>query len=85
MGGDLLQWNEAKISGTDRGLRGGSWYDNYDALQSTNRYSNDPSDAGSCYFGFRVASSAAVPEPGSIALLLAGAVALGIWRRRWKA
>jgi hypothetical protein len=32
--------------------------------------------------GFRVASSAASPEPGGIAMLLAGALAFGIWRLR---
>ena len=32
--------------------------------------------------GFRVAASEAVPEPSGLAMLLAGAVAFGIWRKR---
>jgi formylglycine-generating enzyme required for sulfatase activity len=78
MGGDVWQWNEANISGSSRGLRGGTWYKYSVNLASSPRNFINPTNE---YFtiGFRVAS---VPEPGSMALLLAGAVALGIWRLR---
>ncbi len=79
MGGDVFQWNEANFSGSSRGLRGGSW--NYNIsffLASSPRVNYNPAGENGG-FGFRVAS---VPEPGSIALLLACALAFGIWRLR---
>ena len=80
-GGDVYQWNEAVVTSSSRGLRGGQW-DNYSSLLgSSTRISYDPT-YGSSNHGFRVAS---VPEPTSLALLLASAVALGIWRQRRKA
>jgi formylglycine-generating enzyme required for sulfatase activity len=83
MGGDVFQWNEASVSGSFRGFRGGSWDYSSDDLASFARFSYSPTLAnGDVLIGFRVAS---VPEPGSIALLLAGAVAFGIWRLRRKA
>jgi formylglycine-generating enzyme required for sulfatase activity len=90
MGGDVWQWNEVDISGSFRGLRGGAW--GYGSsfggpsgpLASSLRYNYYPSFE-SFNIGFRVTSSVAVPEPGSIALLLACAAAFGIWRRRWNA
>jgi formylglycine-generating enzyme required for sulfatase activity len=81
MGGDVWEWNEANISGSFRGLRGGSWYDYPLDLASSNRSLNNPTYEG-LSVGFRVASSVAVPEPGSITLLLACAVVFGIWRQR---
>jgi formylglycine-generating enzyme required for sulfatase activity len=81
MGGDVFQWNEANISDSFRQLRGGSWDDASATLASS--WSNtDLPTLESNDGGFRIASSVAVPEPGSIALLLACAVAFGIWRRR---
>jgi formylglycine-generating enzyme required for sulfatase activity len=81
MGGDVFQWNEAVISGSFRGFRGGSWLLNSHYLASSTRDLNSPTDENGDV-GFRVAS---VPEPGSLALLLAGAVAFGAWRLRHKA
>ena len=82
MGGDVLQWNEANNASSYRGLRGGLW--DYDSigLASSNRYSYYPTHEGD-YVGFRVASSEAVPEPGSIMMLLgfAGMALLYRWRK----
>ena len=78
MGGDVFQWNEADISGSFRGLRGGSWDNSSSPGLLPRNYLNPASEHS--YVGFRVASSVAVPEPGTVALLLACAVAFGIWR-----
>jgi len=80
MGGDVDQWNEAKISGTVRGKRGGNWIAPSDYLAASLRDSGDPTNE--LYdVGFRVAS--AVPEPGSLMMLLgfAGMALLYYWRR----
>jgi formylglycine-generating enzyme required for sulfatase activity len=79
-GGDLDQWNEANVSNTYRGDRGGSFYHFFDPPWSAVRGSGSPS--GDFYFvGFRVAGSVAVPEPGSIGLFVTGVVGL-LWLRR---
>ncbi len=82
MGGDVVQWNEANISGSYRGLRGGDWDNDSSYLASSPRYSYYPSSEGRG-IGFRVASSEAVPEPGSLMMLLgfAGMALLYYWRR----
>ncbi|MGA2034307.1 MAG: SUMF1/EgtB/PvdO family nonheme iron enzyme [Thermoguttaceae bacterium] len=80
-GGDLFQWNEANISGECRGLRGASWRDYSGFLASSFGGGSYPAYESNI-FGFRVASSAGSPEPGGIAMLLAGALAFGIWRLR---
>ena len=82
MGGDVWEWNEANISGSFRGLRGGSWGSYSISLASSFRGSDYPAFENYYFIGFRVASSVAVPEPGSITLLLACAVVFGIWRQR---
>ncbi len=82
MGGDVWQWNETLISGSYRGLRGGSWLDYSSSLQSSYRIINFPTGENSI-FGFRVAS---VPEPSTFVLAACGAVGL-LWlagRRRLK-
>ena len=83
--GNVWQWNETAI-GSYRGLRGGGWDINSYSLASSGRGNGD------YYFpslednnvGFRVASSEAVPEPGSIILLIAGALAVLIGWGRWR-
>ena len=80
MGGDLFQWNETAVSSSYRGSRGGYWGSNSEYLVSFDRNYDNPT--GEYYgVGFRVAS---VPEPATIALLLASAACLlGYgWRRR---
>ena len=77
-GGNVFEWNEA-IIGSSRGLRGGGWSGGSRSLAASSRDSYYYPTYESYYIGFRVTS---VPEPGSIALLLAGAVSGLIWRRR---
>jgi formylglycine-generating enzyme required for sulfatase activity len=76
--GNVWEWNDAVISGSSRGLRGGSWDLDVSLLASSYRSSFDPSYE--FYdFGFRVAS---VPEPTSILLtMLAGGVMLARRKR----
>ncbi len=82
MGGDVWQWNETDNEDSFRGLRGGSYFVDSDDMASFYRNSGVPT-AEHAVFGFRVAASGvAVPEPGSITLLLAGVMALGIRRLR---
>ncbi len=81
MGGDVYQWNEAVVDPSWRVLLGGGFDSILSGLASSNLQYEPPEDPFGDV-GFRVASVGAVPEPGSIALLLAGAVAFGIWRRR---
>ncbi|MGA2035829.1 MAG: SUMF1/EgtB/PvdO family nonheme iron enzyme [Thermoguttaceae bacterium] len=76
-GGDVYQWNE----GPSRGLRGGSFPFDSSNLASSTRGGTNPTYE-TYYIGFRVAGSAASPEPGGVAMLLAGALAFGIWRLR---
>ena len=76
-GGNVFEWNEAILSGSYRGLRGGSfgYYDG--TLRASYRsYYNYPTYEVD-NIGFRVSE---VPEPGTMALLALGAV--GMLRRR---
>jgi formylglycine-generating enzyme required for sulfatase activity len=83
-GGNVWQWDEADIfgDGSSRGLRGGAFDDSGSGrLASSYRIGDDPTYVGND-IGFRVAS---VPEPGSITLLVAGAlgfIGVALHRRR---
>ena len=72
-GGNVWEWNYEVISGSSRGLRGGSWDLNAFYLASSVRYDLGPSvEYG--LVGFRLAS---VPEPSSLVLsVLASGVVL---------
>ena len=54
-GGNVFEWNDAVISGSDRGLRGGSWIDVENFVRSSTRINGSPDTQGSL-IGFRVAS-----------------------------
>jgi formylglycine-generating enzyme required for sulfatase activity len=69
-GGNAFEWNEQIVSGSYRGVRGGSWFDNPNFPAASNPASLDPSDEVN-YVGFRVAST--VPEPAQVLLVLTGA------------
>jgi len=78
-GGDVWQWNDTPINGVYRDLRGGSFADVSAYLENSFPDGTPDPTLVNPSVGFRVAY---VPEPSSLTLLLAGAVALGIWRQR---
>ena len=77
-GGNVYEWNDAVISGSSRGLRGGSWGDVGDVLQSSGRFGFTPSFE-LVVIGFRVAS---VPEPTSVVLAMVASGMLLVRRKR---
>jgi formylglycine-generating enzyme len=56
MGGNVFQWDEALISGSSRGVRGGSFGSGSFVLQSSTQFINNPSVVSN-NVGFRVAST----------------------------
>ena len=77
-GGNVWEWNDAVISGSSRGMRGGSFGNEEFDLRSSFRPGNVPRNESSL-LGFRVAS---VPEPTSLLLtMLAGGVMLARRKR----
>jgi formylglycine-generating enzyme required for sulfatase activity len=76
-GGNVWEWNEAIITGTNRGVRGGNFNLDSSNLAASRRDNTFGwrEDAG---LGFRVAS---IPEPTTTLLLACGLVGLGV--RRW--
>jgi len=79
-GGNVYEWNDAVISGSFRGLRGGSWDSFYGVfvLRSSGRGGLDPSFED-LLIGFRVAS---VPEPTSVVLAMVASGMLLVRRKR---
>jgi len=74
--GSVWEWNEALVSSSARGLRGGSWSINSVGLAASFRFSDNPTFE---FFniGFRVAS---IPEPST--MLLGAIASLGLLMRR---
>jgi formylglycine-generating enzyme required for sulfatase activity len=84
MSGNLHEWNDLTgAAGSSRGLRGGNWLFDAFFLSSSFRTTAAPSD-GNSFIGFRLASTVAVPEPSTLALLAAGLACggYGFIRRR---
>ncbi|MGA1124772.1 MAG: SUMF1/EgtB/PvdO family nonheme iron enzyme, partial [Chthoniobacterales bacterium] len=83
-GGNVVEWNESAFNGTNssssevRAVRGGFWNFSEFLLRSSDRSFTDPAVEDS-FVGFRVAS---VPEPSTYALVLLGAGAVYLWKRR---
>ena len=83
-GGNVFEMTESAFDGANssafelRAFRGGYWDNTEDTLRSSFRLSDVPS-VESYYFGFRVAS---VPEPSTYVLVLLGAGAVYLWKRR---
>ncbi len=77
-GGNVWEWNDAVISGSSRGLRGGAFGNGESFLRASNRNSSGPTDE-SVGFGFRVAS---VPEPTSVLLTMFAGGLMLIRRKR---
>lgn len=79
-GGNVWEWNETLINGSDRGLRVGSYGADANFLAATYRGRDNP--AGGPFegvgIGFRVAT---VPEPSTFALSICAAGAFWFWRR----
>ena len=79
-GGNVWEWNDAVVSGSSRGLRGGSWAGPVN-LASSDR--NGHLDAGPSFdyydIGFRVAS---VPEPSCVVLTMLASGLLVTRRKR---
>jgi formylglycine-generating enzyme len=80
-GGNVFEWNEGILPSSWRRVRGGGWGNDSFSLSWRDSYLLNPATTEYGYLGFRVAL---VPEPGSLALLLAAAVGLlaCAWRRR---
>jgi formylglycine-generating enzyme len=79
-GGNVWEWNEAIISGSYRGLRGGPFSLNEGALFAAyrNNYHLDVPTLEGSTIGFRVAQ---VPEPATMTLLSLGGLMLSMRKR----
>lgn len=78
-GGNVSEWNETVTTGSIRGVRGGAFGVAAVNLHASTRTGADPTSGEIFNIGFRVGST---PEPGSIVLLLSGAMAGLFWRWR---
>jgi len=81
--GNVWEWNDLDgTASTLRGARGGDWFNDAATSSSSGRLSDTSVDTGA--FSFRLASPAAVPEPSTWVMGLAGLASAGwgMWRRR---
>jgi formylglycine-generating enzyme required for sulfatase activity len=85
-GGEVYQWLETVVD-SSRGFRGGSFDGLYYDMAASQGGGGNPPTSEQQFCGFRIAGSTAVPEPSTLALILAGAVGslAYAWRRRAKA
>ena len=77
--GNVWEWNEAIIDGSNRGRRGGSFYNDDSNLRAAHRYGarrNPATEWDS--IGFRLSQ---VPEPATLAVLAFGSIGV-LMRRR---
>jgi formylglycine-generating enzyme required for sulfatase activity len=85
-GGNVWEWDETAFDGTNssaneaRTIRGGGWNSSGSGLlSSSGRIDRFPDSGVQDFVGFRVAS---VPEPSTYVLVLLGAGAVYLWKRR---
>lgn len=76
-GGGVMEWTGT--GGSNRVVRGGSWFADATSLSSSTRSSNDAFFGEYPTLGFRLA---AIPEPSTVGFLLLGATAWALSRRR---
>jgi formylglycine-generating enzyme required for sulfatase activity len=75
-GGNVFEWNEAILSASYRGLRGGALNSDSSDLHAANRAYGGYATFEYDYYGFRVVK---VPEPATIVIMLVGC--FGMLRR----
>ncbi len=78
-GGNVFEWNEAIISGSNRGVRGGGAFDSPSFLAASLRLDVLP-EGEVIDLGFRVASP--IPEPSAALLMLGGLLVIARRRKR---
>jgi sulfatase modifying factor 1 len=82
-GGNVWEWNDAKIlwvNSNNRGLRGGSWYESEVFLESSFRSSGASGNQRNDLVGFRLV--AVVPEPSAMLLSMLASGLMLIRRKR---
>ena len=82
MAGNVFQWNEALISGANRGQRGGGFPVGSVDMQSSFRFQYNPSFGDAYIGGFRVASNVPEPTTAVLAVIACGLMCL-LHRKRF--
>src|SRR4030095_5514874 len=77
-GGNAEEWNETVVTGSARGIRGGSYYYSRPALAAAARGAADGTTYYSETTGFRLAM---IPEPGTGLLMGIGLLGFARWRK----
>lgn len=80
-GGNVWEWNEQIVSGSGRGMRGGTDYNDSSDFAVSVWSSGVPTDAGDDV-GFRVASLVPEPDASPLALIVLAGLAAQQQRRR---